>query len=617
MKKILRFISLFIATVTVFTAFQFALAKDTGLLQVSATIKNPYFEHLDLQESITAARYYAQPTALTQYSEDKNVWASAIGNALLNHNKNVSVYYIIDGALPTNETALKEKLREITLELFDIAAKETDNPKEGDSLRFSYTSLSYSGGYEIHGSKSYIKLDYTINYFTTYAQEQQLTAAVDDLVQSFGFVSSDTEKYKADTIYQYITQNVTYDYENLYDDNYLLKFSAYAALIDKTAVCEGYAVLFYRLAEECGLDARVIAGIGGDGNTENHAWNIVKIGQSYYYLDSTWDAGVQPENYEFYLKGKLDFVNHTNSPQYNTPTFYLNYPIPDYGIITGSSSGTDGYFAYYQSGGTAIITNYLGSEKNITVPSTVNGLPVTQIWSNAFSNNDTVETLTFSEGIRSLSIDSIIDCDSLKTINMPSTMSITNYQNSGMTTAPADCDELETITVAAGNPYIKVIDGILYDADVTTLLYCPPKNGLTQINVPSTVTVIGNSAITDHKTLEKIVLPNSIDFIGYWAFTTSTKLKDINLPEGLEGIGQYAFSNTAVKKIHLPSTLTNLMNNALSYCYPDTITVSAQNPIYRVTDGALIDSETVHKYATSADGEITIPEGIKYICLQL
>ena len=83
--------------------------------------------------------------------------------------------------------------------------------------------------------------------------------------------------------------NITYDYKNLNDPNYTLKFSAYAALINKTSVCQGYATLFYRLALEAGLDARVIAGVAGGGN---HAWNIVKIGKTYYHLDATFDLSL-------------------------------------------------------------------------------------------------------------------------------------------------------------------------------------------------------------------------------------------------------------------------------------------------------------------------------------
>jgi len=116
--------------------------------------------------------------------------------------------------------------------------------------------------------------------------------------------------------------NITYDYKNLNDPNYTLKFSAYAALINKTSVCQGYATLFYRLALEAGLDARVIAGVAGGGN---HAWNIVKINGSYYNLDSTWDAGRDP--YDYFLKNMDDFSDHDRNADYTASDFVTAYPM--------------------------------------------------------------------------------------------------------------------------------------------------------------------------------------------------------------------------------------------------------------------------------------------------
>ena len=63
--------------------------------------------------------------------------------------------------------------------------------------------------------------------------------------------------------------------------------------------------MFYRLALEAGLDARLVAGYGYDpidGSKEAHGWNIVKIGDVYYNLDSTWDAGYSPREYGYFLK---------------------------------------------------------------------------------------------------------------------------------------------------------------------------------------------------------------------------------------------------------------------------------------------------------------------------
>ena len=76
--------------------------------------------------------------------------------------------------------------------------------------------------------------------------------------------------------------------------------------ITGTAVCSGYAQLFYRLALSAGLEARIKM-------NDNHAWNLVKLGGQYYYCDSTWDSGMQESQYQYFLKGSLDFHLHVSS----------------------------------------------------------------------------------------------------------------------------------------------------------------------------------------------------------------------------------------------------------------------------------------------------------------
>ena len=107
-------------------------------------------------------------------------------------------------------------------------------------------------------------------------------------------------------------ENVTYDYENIDDPDYTLKFSAYAALIHKTAICQGYGTLMYRILNEVDVDTRFVAGF--DDNGVDHGWNLVEVDGSYYYIDATWDAG--SEEYEYFLKGESDFVDHTPTSEF-------------------------------------------------------------------------------------------------------------------------------------------------------------------------------------------------------------------------------------------------------------------------------------------------------------
>lgn len=63
-------------------------------------------------------------------------------------------------------------------------------------------------------------------------------------------------------------------------------YTVYGALVDKLAVCEGYARAFQLLLNKAGVDC---IGISGKGEDELHMWNAVKLGGKWYNVDTTWD----------------------------------------------------------------------------------------------------------------------------------------------------------------------------------------------------------------------------------------------------------------------------------------------------------------------------------------
>lgn len=62
------------------------------------------------------------------------------------------------------------------------------------------------------------------------------------------------------------------------------RYNAYGALVNKQAVCMGYAMAFKMIANNNGIDCQVV--MNNDGT---HAWNIVKIGKAWYNVDATHD----------------------------------------------------------------------------------------------------------------------------------------------------------------------------------------------------------------------------------------------------------------------------------------------------------------------------------------
>lgn len=203
------------------------------------------------------------------------------------------------------------------------ATKHTGESTEGDYLRWQYRGYEGTISMMQSGETTTFTFSYNISYYTTSEQETEMDAFARNFVGSDAIKKAATPYDKVKAIYDWLCTNVVYDHKNLNDHAYMLKHTAYAAAINHTAVCQGYAVLFYRLALECGIDARVIAGKGkGANGWEDHAWNIVKLGGNYYLLDATWDATKElyqkPVKYDWFLKGSESFTSHNPGTEQDT-----------------------------------------------------------------------------------------------------------------------------------------------------------------------------------------------------------------------------------------------------------------------------------------------------------
>ncbi len=79
--------------------------------------------------------------------------------------------------------------------------------------------------------------------------------------------------------------------------------SAYSALVNDLTVCAGYSRAFQYLCQSLGIPAYYCAGNAG----EPHAWNIIKLEDDYYNVDTTWDDTAGHE-YDYYNKSDTDYA---------------------------------------------------------------------------------------------------------------------------------------------------------------------------------------------------------------------------------------------------------------------------------------------------------------------
>ena len=142
--------------------------------------------------------------------------------------------------------------------------------ESGDSLDTSYSDGTYKGYYDGIGG-----------YRDMSDRYHKATKKLDEVIKSMNLDGkSDYDKFKAVT--NWIVSNVRYD------DNNETKYQhdLTGAVLDGLSVCDGYASTFYYMANVVGLNALFEGGIGND-NRIRHAWNLVQIDGTYYYVDPT------------------------------------------------------------------------------------------------------------------------------------------------------------------------------------------------------------------------------------------------------------------------------------------------------------------------------------------
>ena len=216
-------------------------------------------------------------------------------------------------------------------QLFPLAEENifphNGNPTEGDYALWHYAGAGYSASGYTTSDALIVSFNTSVEYYTTEVQEAELTTKLNQVMESLD-LDTKTEYEKVKAIYDYIASHVVYDHDNLEDDSYKLKHTAYAALVNGTSVCQGYATLFYRMCLTAGLDARVITGSDTPGYSD-HAWNIVRIGNLYYNIDVTWDSDPVPAEYKYFLRGQNTFERHYRDNEYDTAAFHAKYPMSD------------------------------------------------------------------------------------------------------------------------------------------------------------------------------------------------------------------------------------------------------------------------------------------------
>ena len=229
--------------------------------------------------------------------------------------------------------------------------------------------------------------------------------------------------------------------------------------------------------------------------------------------------------------------------------------------------------------GNLTLSWYFGNDTDPEIPGTVTyegkEYKVTELGPGCFTRNG--EVVTLPETFETLSRWSFSDSD-VREVNLPASINVTE----GLF-----IENLELLTVDPANPYITVVDNVIYSKDMTVLIAYPYTGPTDAVTIPG------------------------VKSIGDFAFYR-VPVESVRFGEGVETIGSMIFMDcTELREIHLPSTM-RYKANLVTATGLENIYVSEDNPELKSVDGILFtkDGKTLMLYPTGRSGSYNVPEGV-------
>ena len=308
------------------------------------------------------------------------------------------------------------------------------------------------------------------------------------------------------------------------------------------------------------------------------------------------------------LKGER--VLTIKAGEFGNKIFYANWDAVSGGVIyTLSEDGT-----HY------VVTGIDGTEIDLAIAESVDGIPVTEIAESAFKGKQKITSVSIPDSVTKIGKSAFEGCISLQSLHL----------GSGIGEIPPKmaygCTKLEAIEIPGSAKTIG--DSAFYECVALAELVIP--NGVVEIGysafrfcdslinvvIPDSVVTIYEVAFSECDNIESVKLGNSVQYIGFWAFLRCYKLSNVNIPSSVKTIGRMAFESSSLEEIYIPASVTDIGDKAFNYTPLKSIDVSNDNPSYMSIDGVLYtkDGKTLIQYPREKENtSFVIPDGVEKI----
>ncbi len=180
-----------------------------------------------------------------------------------------------------------------------------------------------------------------------------------------------------------------------------------------------------------------------------------------------------------------------------------------------ANPASDFKYGKYPDGKAVYILEYLGTAKDVVIPATIDGLPVTTIGSCAFST-DTIASVYIPDTVERIAYQAFYHASNLTSVRFGSGLQTIDSQ------AFARCESLQ------------------------------------EIHLPSGLTTVGSNAFAACTSVKEISIPKSVNDWGLCAFFGDYSVTSITFEEGIETIGStQSFMNLKeLETVTIPASVT-------------------------------------------------------------
>ena len=395
---------------------------------------------------------------------------------------------------------------------------------------------------------------------------------------------------------------------------------ANASIGIKVSVGLDLVVLSGNIYAKTGISAKITSHNYNDGKKPNNctqisAWLYVSIGAeakvNLAVWSKTWNksldiynSGNSPVRLSFHYEDgrqvyscSRESSGSTGSTKYVTPSDSV-YGTSSYGDI--SSTGTDSagnemtVWTYTVNDDNATITGYNGNAGIVSVPSNLDGHPVTAIGDSAFANNKKVVRVIVPEGVTSIGIYAFSGCVTLENLTLPDSLT-------SMGELMIENTAISSITIPKN---VSNCGGYDYNGPLAN---CKPLTSVVfaegMTSIPAYICASRN--YTSY--VSSVTIPSSATRIGHYAFYNCSRLVMDTIPEGISTIGERSFYGCAsIDRMTLPATVSAIGASAFASCTGmESVTILSNSKVgFSVEIGSSAFSDCTSLLAISLSGNV-------------